>query len=331
MTGLSEHKKQLVWTGRCLADLLTRLGATVDKWAKDIEDEPSPFSTATSTLRHKGAARVPSQGAVLQPSDKPADVEAAPVTTDDVKPRSPEPRNSGTAQPPRSARRNLPHPGFTARMSTHLPQDVQLNVPSHSSTGSSCPIVDLVRADADRPGKKRQLLRRSYDLGADRHRTPAVVKGEAGLIGADTSRQYATSNVKRRRVRNDWTTPENAILYTHIQRYPFMEENELVTRVASKLEGNRTKAQTKSRFRYLLASGKILKSDSTPPKWVLSAQLTTWLSSNGEASPDLAVRPIRPWRRRYSCDPQQSHAKSERGMLGLLCENRFDGSSDEAF
>lgn len=73
-----------------------------------------------------------------------------------------------------------------------------------------------------------------------------------------------------RRVRVNWKSEENQILFHTVQRCKHMEEDDLIQEIVKELKGRRTWFQTKGHFRNLLTSGKIRSSDTIPPYWVIA-------------------------------------------------------------
>lgn len=76
-----------------------------------------------------------------------------------------------------------------------------------------------------------------------------------------------------RRVRVNWKSEENQILFHTVQRCKHMEEDDLIQEIVKELKGRRTWFQTKGHFRNLLTSGKIRPSDTIPPYWIIAEEI----------------------------------------------------------
>lgn len=76
-----------------------------------------------------------------------------------------------------------------------------------------------------------------------------------------------------RRVRVNWKSEENQILYNTVQRCKHMEEDDLIQEIVKELKGRRTWFQTKGHFRNLLTSGKIRPSDTIPSYWIITEDI----------------------------------------------------------
>lgn len=58
-------------------------------------------------------------------------------------------------------------------------------------------------------------------------------------------------------------------MFETLEKHSTYGEEHLILEVVKALDGNRTRFQTKGRFRNLLASGKIRASDTVPQQWIV--------------------------------------------------------------
>lgn len=70
-------------------------------------------------------------------------------------------------------------------------------------------------------------------------------------------------------MRVNWTPEENRALFDAVIRGSVLSEDDLVTEIVSALGGSRTRFQAKGRFRNLLVSGRIRKSEENPAGWIV--------------------------------------------------------------
>lgn len=241
---LSDRKKELLWIGRHVGTLLHRMTETVNTWVAEIESDTIHPSTEIPPEDVEGIRNAKPCAPHPNPSSNGSHSNRHDFNTDDynhIGKATYDATNDVHIQDQTIEHTRLDMNGISDQQNQEQDHDHDYKKEKDGKDSGSTDNIAI------RPWKKRHDKNSQNDANG---------KGN----------KY--SNVSKR-VRLDWTEQENLTLFDTLEKFPTLSEDMLLQEIVKALSGSRTLFQTKGRFRNLLASGRIRKTDSKPQKWTI--------------------------------------------------------------